>query len=83
MLEYLSKYIEERLNNDKKLQSMEFKAPKAFLFQMYFIISRLNVDKLAKLDYLVNFTVSLDVIHLFLENMESGGDYEDLTHVFV
>lgn len=50
---------------------------------MYFIISRLNEAKLVKLDYLVNFGVSLDVIHLFLENMEGGGDYEDFTHVLV
>lgn len=82
ILEYISKYIEERLKSDKKLSQMEFTSPKAFLYQMYFIISRLSETKLAKLDYLVNFGVSLDVIHMILENMENGGDYDDLIEVF-
>jgi hypothetical protein len=83
MLEFISKFITERLHNDLKLAESEFTQPKAFLFQMYFIISRLNEEKLVKLDYLVNFGVSLDVIHLILEHMENGGDYDDLKEVFV
>ena len=49
---------------------------------MYFVISRLDENKLEKLDFLVNFGVSLDNIHLMLDKMQNGGDYEDLSHTF-
>ena len=45
---------------------------------MYFVINRLDENKLVKLDFMVNFAVSLDYIHLLLDKMENGGDYEDL-----
>ena len=46
---------------------------------MYFAISRLTEAKLRRLDYLVNFGVTLDVIHLILDCMENGGDFEDVS----
>lgn len=49
---------------------------------MYFVINRLDEHKLAKFDFLVNFAVSLDFIHLLLDKMENGGDYEDLHHTY-
>lgn len=43
---------------------------------MYFVIARLDENKLVKMDFLVNFGVSLDVIHLLADVLENGGDYE-------
>lgn len=49
---------------------------------MYFVINRLDENKFARLDFLVNFGVTLDIIHLVLEQMENGGDYEEICHTF-
>jgi hypothetical protein len=49
---------------------------------MYFVIARLDENKLVKLDFLVNFGVSLDVIHLLLDVLESGGDFSAVEQTF-
>ena len=46
---------------------------------MYFVIAKLDENKLVKMDFLVNFGVSLDVIHLLLDAFEIGGDYESVS----
>jgi hypothetical protein len=61
---------------------MEFTSPKAQLYQMYFVIAKLDEVKLARLDFLVNFGVSLTDIHKILELMEHGGDYENVAFTF-
>ena len=48
---------------------------------MYFVIARLDEIKLAKMDYLVNFGVTLDCIHILLDAMEQGGDYEQVSRI--
>jgi hypothetical protein len=80
MLSYLTKFISDKLKKDKKLASSEFTAPKALLYQMYFVIAKLDENKLANLDYLVNFGVTLECIHLIRDLLETGGDYEDAEH---
>jgi hypothetical protein len=42
VLAFLLKYIHECLQKDKTLLSQSFTSPKALLYQMYFIISRLD-----------------------------------------
>lgn len=49
---------------------------------MYFVISRLDASKLANLDSLMNFGVSIDVRSIILELIENGGNYEDCCHSF-
>ena len=44
---------------------------------MYFVIAKLDELKLARMDFMVNFGVPLEVIHQFLEMMDYGGDYEE------
>lgn len=49
---------------------------------MYFVIAKLDENKLSRLDFLVNFGVPLDVIHLILEVMENGGEFEEVSSTF-
>lgn len=49
---------------------------------MYYVIARLDEHKLARLDFMVNFGVTLSDIHLILDVLETGGDYENVSHSF-
>lgn len=49
---------------------------------MYFVISRLDEEKLAKLDFMVNFGVGLYNIHQMLDMMENGGDFDNVKQTF-
>ena len=56
----------------------QYTSPKAFLYQMYFVINRLDENRLARLEFLVNFGVSLSDIKQIQEAMEYGGTYEEV-----
>lgn len=60
----------------------EYKAPKAFLYQMYFVIGRLDAAKLAKMDFIINFGVSVEQRNKVLELIEYGGDYGRAARTF-
>jgi DNA-binding transcriptional MerR regulator len=45
---------------------------------MYFVINRLDENRLARLEFLVNFGVSLSDIKQIQEAMEYGGTYEEV-----
>jgi hypothetical protein len=47
---------------------------------MYFVIAKLDENHFIHMNYLVNFGVSLDCIHLMQLALESGGDLEEVTH---
>lgn len=64
----LSKYIQDYMKEEGVEQI--YTAPKAFLYQMYFVIAKLDESKLSRMDYLVNFGVSLENIHIILDLME-------------
>lgn len=74
----LSKYIQEFLKSDKG----EYTSPKAFLYQMYFVIAKLDAEKLARMNYLVNFGVSLDSIHVIADIMNMKSEYRDAVVCF-
>lgn len=78
MLSFLSKFIHESIEKDKSLLKKEFSSPKALLYQMYFVINKLDEARLYRMDFLVNFGVSLDHIRLIYEALEQGGTYEDV-----
>ncbi len=70
MLSFLSKFIHESIEKDKSLLKKEFSSPKALLYQMYFVINKLDEARLYRMDFLVNFGVSLDHIRLIYEALE-------------
>ena len=45
---------------------------------MYFVINRLDEQRLARMEFLVNFGVTLDTIRAFSEIMANGGGYEEV-----
>lgn len=45
---------------------------------MYFVINRLDEERLARMEFLVNFGVTLDNIRAFSEAMANGGLYEEV-----
>jgi hypothetical protein len=81
ILQFLSKYIHECIEKDKTLLKQSFTSPKAFLYQMYFIINKLDEHRLAKMDFLVNFGVTLETIRTVGELIADGGTYEDVREV--
>ena len=70
MLSFLSKFIHESIEKDKSLLKKEFSSPKSLLYQMYFVINKLDEARLYRMDFLVNFGVSLDHIRLIYEALE-------------
>ena len=47
---------------------------------MYFVIAKLDESRLVKMDFMVNFGVSLECIHIMLDAIHDGGDFDELTH---
>lgn len=78
ILQFLSKYIHEKLEKDKNILQDKFTSPKAFLYQMYFVIARLDEHRLAKMEFLVNFGVTMENIKIMQDVMEHGGAYQDV-----
>ena len=46
---------------------------------MYFVIAKLDEQRLVNMDYLVNFGVNMDCIHIMQEAIYNGGDFEELS----
>lgn len=44
---------------------------------MYFVIAKLDAPKLAKMDLIMNFGISVEIRTAMLDLMEHGGGYED------
>ena len=55
----------------------EYTAPKSYLYQMYFVIGKLDAPRLAKMDIIMNFGVSTEIRSLLLDIIENGSNYED------
>ncbi len=49
---------------------------------MFFVISKLDETKLARMDFLVNFGVSLETIHEFADLLEYGDDFTHAKDTF-
>ena len=72
MLGYLSDYIHAKLAK-KELQG-EYNHPANQLYQMYFVLGRLDAEKFCKLDFIINFGVPPSVksnMTTLLEEAES------------
>lgn len=50
---------------------------------MYFAVSKLDADRFAKLEFVMNFGVSSEYKNLFTSFIENGGSYDEArVHVF-
>lgn len=52
----ISEFIKKKL--DKRELEGEFTYPRNQLYQMYFVLSRLDAERFVKLDFIVNFGVA-------------------------
>ena len=77
MYEFISKFVENKLKEGPLTE--EFTAPKAFLYQMYFVIAKLDANHLACLDFLINFGVTQESRNKIMHEMEHGGSYEEIS----
>jgi hypothetical protein len=67
----LSDFIKQKL--DSKQLKGEYTYPRNQLYQMYFVMSRLDAAKFCKLDFIVNFGVPPDVKTQVAEIIQNGG----------
>jgi hypothetical protein len=44
---------------------------------MYFVISRLDEHRLAKMDFMINFGVTMESIKIMQNLLENGGTYSE------
>ena len=49
---------------------------------MYFVIARLDAPRLARMEFMVNFGVGLDMIRVMHDIIEAGGTYEEVKRSF-
>lgn len=75
ILSIISEFIKTKL--DKKEIKDDHTFPKNQLFQMYFIMSRLDVYRFCKLDFIANFGVLPEIktkMTDLIENAQSSGE---------
>jgi len=70
VLDYLSEFIKNKL--DKKELQGDYTFPRNQLYQMYFVMSRLDAVKFCKLDFIVNFGVQMDTRSSIMNMIEIG-----------
>jgi hypothetical protein len=73
--EFLYKYL---LANYKAgvFDAEDYKMNKAQQYQMYFAVSKLDADRFANLDFVMNFGISSEYKVLFTSFIENGGSYD-------
>lgn len=74
ILGYFSDFIKGKL--DKREFKKDYFFPRNQLYQMYFVMARLDAAKFCKLDFIVNFGVSLKVKSELAELIANGGGKE-------
>lgn len=76
ILSHFTSFISKQLDDDK-LQD-DYTYPRNQLYQMYFVMSRLDAVKYCKLDFIVNFGVSPAIKTAMIEMIQSGGNRESI-----
>lgn len=74
--QFLNKYLLAEYD-DGKFENQTYTFPKAQLYQMYYAIARLDADKLANLDFTLNFGITPDTKSIFVDWLVNGGNYEE------
>lgn len=49
---------------------------------MYFVIAKLDINKMLKMDYILNFGVTVNNKNMIVNVLENGGDYDDACRTF-
>ena len=78
MYSFLTKFIQHKLENNKGELQEAYKVNQSQLYQMHFVINKLDAPKLAKLDFIINFGVTIEEKNQIIELLENGGGYEDV-----
>ena len=71
----MHKYIELRYKAGD-FKGENFNAPKAQQYQMYYAVSELDAEKVANLDFVMNFGITAEIKVLFSAFIRNGGSYE-------
>lgn len=80
--EFLHKYLRDSYKKGN-FKGQSFLSPKAQQYQMYYAVSRLDADKFANLDFVMNFGITAEYKVLFCTFISQGGSYEQAkTDVF-
>lgn len=70
MLSYISGYIIEQLKS--KQMKGEYQYPRNQLYQMFFVMTRLDAPKFCKLDFAVNFGIPPDIKSKMIDLIENS-----------
>jgi len=77
---FLVKYIKQEFK--AKSIKDDYSVAKAQLYQMYFIINRLDIEKFCRLDFIMNFGVQHEIKNQIADLIQNGGDYKECCAVF-
>jgi len=80
MLHLVSDFIKKQLDDDKLAGEYHF--PRNQLYQMYFVMSRLDAPRFCKLDFIVNFGVPQPAKAEVCELFQTGGGQAHAFSVF-
>ena len=69
MLNHISDFIKKKL--DKKELKEQYNYPRNQLYQMYYVMAKLNAHGFCKLDFAVNFGIPIDVKSRYCELVNS------------
>ena len=76
IFQFLNKFIKTEFDNGKFADQV-FNFAKQQQYMMYVVISRLDADKFAALDFTLNFGITQEIRTLFIDWLFNGGNYEE------
>ena len=76
IFQFLNKFIKTEFDNGKYNDKV-FNFAKQQQYMMYVVISRLDADKFAALDFTLNFGITQEIRTLFIDWLINGGNYEE------
>lgn len=76
IFQFLNKFIKQEFDAGN-FADKQFTFQKQQLYMMYVVISKLDADKFAHLDYSLNFGIPSETKNLFTDWLINGGNYEE------
>jgi hypothetical protein len=80
-MEIIKKYIKESIKELKPEEKIT--APKARLYQMYFVVGKLENPKFLNLDFIINFGVLIETKNSMKELIEENAQYKNFKKVLM
>jgi hypothetical protein len=74
MLYFIEKLVNIKIDKDK-LKLGDFTANKSQLYQLYFVLNRLDIPKFLAMDFITNFGVSFGTKKILSDLFETGGGF--------